>query len=158
MHFGILLPLHNHLKNQQHVQGSWEKTRELQSNCCVCRELTHLHCSVLPGAGRATWLGSDTSSPPFQPCPGHEAQPRESGNGCIPEPNGCCTGTEPRGVPHAPLSSQGIVECLGGTLKFSQCHSHFSPAQVVQPGLGHFQGWGIPLQGSPGGFHPNIPP
>lgn len=84
MHFGILLPLHNHLKNQQRVQGSWEKTTELQSNCCVCRDLTHLHsqCSLEQGE-RPGW--AQTPPPPFQPSPGNEAQPRESGNGCIPE-------------------------------------------------------------------------
>lgn len=40
MHFGILLPLHNHLKNQQRVQGSWEKNHRAPEQL-LCLQRPH---------------------------------------------------------------------------------------------------------------------
>lgn len=46
--------------------------KELGTNSRVCSSTprTHLRLSVLCGAGKTTWLGSDTSSPPSQSFPG----------------------------------------------------------------------------------------
>lgn len=54
------------------------KATKLWTNSCVCSSTlrTHLQRSMLRGAGKTTWLGSDPSSPPCSPSLAAEAEPR----------------------------------------------------------------------------------
>lgn len=125
VHFGILLPFCTTTSRSSSVSRRAGKAPELWPKACVCSSTLQnspATGSVLPGAGKSTWLGSDTSSPspalPW-PSPGTAAfQGKEKGS-----QQGCCQGTEATGAPHTGLSSQdqGNRGVVGRELK-AQCH------------------------------------